>query len=73
MGGALKYDNDAFWQRIVDLAGGKGAKFAVLATASGEPEKSAAQIIETLAKHGAVAGHILVAPRLYQQFNHADS
>lgn len=73
LGGALKYDNDAVWRRIVDLAGGKGAKFAVLATASGEPEKSAAQIMEVLAKHGAVAEHIPVAPRLYQQLNSADA
>ncbi len=69
LGGALKYDNDAVWQRVVDLAGGKGAKFAVMATASGEPEKSAAQIIEVLTKHGAIAEHIPVAPRLYPQLN----
>jgi cyanophycinase len=73
LGGALKYDNDVVWQRIVDLAGGKGAKFAVLATASGEPEKSAAQIIEVLTKHGAVAEHIPVAPKLTPRFKGGDA
>jgi cyanophycinase len=73
LGGALKYDNDVVWQRIVDLAGGKGAKFAVLATASGEPEKSAAQIIEVLTKHGAVAEHIPVAPKLMPLFKGGDA
>jgi cyanophycinase len=64
IGGALKYDNDAVWKRLVDLAGGKGAKFAVFATAAGEPDKSAASIIEALARNGAVAEHIRVAPKL---------
>jgi cyanophycinase len=73
LGGALKYDNDVVWQRIVDLAGGKGARFAVLATASEEPAKSAAQIIEVLTKHGAVAEHIPVAPKLTPQFKGGDA
>lgn len=58
LGGAVRYDNDAIWQRIVDLAGGKGAKFAVLATASGDPVKSAAAIVDVLNRHGAVAEYI---------------
>lgn len=73
LGGALKYDNDVVWQRIVDLAGGKGAKFAVLATASDEPDKTAAQIIDVLTKHGAVAEHIPVAPKLAPQFKGGDA
>jgi cyanophycinase len=73
LGGALKYDNDVVWQRIVDLAGGKGAKFAVLATASGEPDKTAAQIIDVLTKHGAVAEHIPVAPKLTPRFKGGDA
>ena len=64
IGGALKYDNAEVWQRIVDLAGGRGARFAVFATAAGDPEKSAAAIVEVLNKHGAVAEHVPVAPRL---------
>jgi cyanophycinase len=64
IGGALKLDNDAVWQRLVDLAGGKGARFAVFATAAGNPDKSAAQIVEVLNRHGAIAEHVAVAPRL---------
>lgn len=61
IGGALKYDNDAVWKRIVDLAGGRGARFAVFATASDDPERSAERIIGALTKHGAVAEHIPVS------------
>jgi cyanophycinase len=64
IGGALKADNDEVWARIVALAGGKGSKFAVFATAADNPEKSAQAIIASLTKHGAVAEHILVAPML---------
>lgn len=64
IGGALKFDNDAVWQRIVDEAGGRGARFAVFATAAANPERSAGQIIEALSRHGALAEHIPVAPRL---------
>jgi len=64
IGGALKYDNTEVWQRLVDLAGGKGARFVVFATAAGNPEKSAALIVDALQRHGAVAEHIPVAPRL---------
>ncbi|OWQ91575.1 hypothetical protein CDN99_10580 [Roseateles aquatilis] len=65
IGGALRMDNDAVWQRIVDEAGGPGrARFAVLATASVAPERSAQAIIDVLQRHGALAEHIPVAPRL---------
>ncbi len=64
IGGALKYDNDAVWQRLVDLAGGKGAKFVVFGTAAGNPARSAQAIIDALQQRGAVAEHIPVAPRL---------
>lgn len=64
IGGALKDDNAAVWQRLVELAGGPGARFAVFATAAGDPDASAARIIASLQRHGAVAEHIRVAPRL---------
>ena len=65
IGGALRMDNDAVWQRIVDEAGGPGqARFAVLATAAANPELSARLIIDALTRHGAQAEHIPVAPRL---------
>jgi cyanophycinase len=58
LGGAVRYDNDAIWQRIVELAGGKGAKFAVLATASEDPVNSAAAIVNVLNRHGALAQYV---------------
>ena len=64
IGGALKHDNSEVWSRLVSLAGGPGARYAVFATASGDPEKSAAAIIATLNRHGAVAEHIPLAPLL---------
>lgn len=64
LGGAVRADNDAVWARVVALAGGRGARFAVLATAADEPEKSAASIIANLERHGATAEHVPVAPQL---------
>jgi len=63
IGGALRYDNHAVWQRVVDAAGGQGAKIAVFGTASGNPEDSTAQIVKALNAHGARAEAIPVAPR----------
>jgi cyanophycinase len=64
MGGAVVADNDAVWSRLVQLAGGPGARYVVFATASGNPERSAARIIANLRRHGAVAEHVAVAPML---------
>jgi cyanophycinase len=64
IGGALRDDNHAVWQRVVQLAGGQGARIAVLATASSDPSASAAAIVATLQRHGAVAEAIPVAPLL---------
>jgi cyanophycinase len=64
IGGALKFDNDAVWKRIVDEAGGAGARFAVFSTAAANPERSARQIIEALQRQGAQAEWVPVAPRL---------
>jgi cyanophycinase len=64
IGGALTSDNDAVWSRLVQLAGGPGARYVVFATASGNPERSAARIIANLRRHGAVAEHVAVAPLL---------
>lgn len=64
IGGALKNDNDAVWQRVVDEAGGAGARIAVFATAAANPERSAGQIVIALNRHGANAEAIPVAPRL---------
>ncbi|RZL39389.1 MAG: cyanophycinase [Rubrivivax sp.] len=64
IGGALRLDNDAVWQRIVDEAGGAGARIAVFATAAANPERSAAGIVAALNQRGARAEAIPVAPRL---------
>lgn len=64
IGGALKADSDAVWQRIVDEAGGAGARIAVFPTAAYEPERIAAQIAGSLERCGARAEVIPVAPNL---------
>lgn len=64
IGGALRTDNDAVWQRVVDEAGGAGARIAVFATAAANPERSAALIVAALNRRGAAAEAIPVAPRL---------
>jgi cyanophycinase len=64
IGGALKADSDAVWQRLVDEAGGAGAAIAVFPTAAYEPERIAAQIVAALERCGARAEVIPVAPHL---------
>ena len=64
IGGALKNDNEAVWQRIVEEAGGAGARIAVFGTAAANPERSAGLIVAALNRHGANAEAIPVAPRL---------
>ena len=64
IGGALRDDNSAVWSRLIDLAGGAGARFVVFATASGDPEAAARGTIAALTAHGAVAEHLRVAPEL---------
>ncbi len=63
IGGALKADNEEVWQRIVQLAGGKGARFVVFSTASEDPEASARVVVELLQRRGAVAEALPVAPK----------
>jgi cyanophycinase len=64
IGGALREDNAAVWTRIVELAGGRGARFVVLATASGDPAAAAEGTIAALAAHGAVAEALPVSAAL---------
>ena len=63
IGGALKNDNEEVWQRLVQLAGGKGARFVVFGTASEDPEASAKSVVELLTRRGAVAEALPVAPK----------
>jgi cyanophycinase len=64
IGGALRPETAAVWQRIVALAGGAGARIAVLPCAAAHPERSGAGIAATLQRYGADAFVAPVAVRL---------
>lgn len=53
IGGALRPDTAEVWQRIVSLAGGPGARIAVLPSAAARPERSGASVAATLQRYGA--------------------
>jgi len=55
IGGALRADNAEVWDRMVQLAGGKGARIAVVPTAAGNPERSGHSLAVRLNQHGAEA------------------
>lgn len=59
IGGALRFDNDAVWSRLVDLAGGHGSRWLVVGLASSHPEQAAARTAAVLRKHGARAEPLL--------------
>jgi cyanophycinase len=64
VGGALRADNAAVWERIVRLAGGDGARIAVFASASASPEKAAKFNMDLLNRHGADSFFVPVAVKL---------
>jgi cyanophycinase len=64
IGGGLRDDNHAVWSRLVALAGGPGARFVVLPTASSTPVSAGAEAVAALAAHGAKAEALPVSPRL---------
>lgn len=64
IGGALKADNDDIWGRMVELSGGKGARWVVFGTASETPDRAGRRAAELLEKRGAVAESMPVAPQL---------
>jgi cyanophycinase len=63
-GGAVRADNTIIWEKLVQLAGGKGARIAVMPSAAGNPERSGANLANTLNKYGASAFVVPVAVRL---------
>ncbi len=71
IGGALRADNAPVWQRIVRLAGGAGARIAVIPAAAGNPAGSGGRLVQTLNSHGAAAFLVPVAPRLPGDFHKA--
>ncbi|HTU26309.1 MAG TPA: cyanophycinase, partial [Pirellulales bacterium] len=52
IGGALRFDEDVIWERVVELAGGKGAKVAVFPTASINPLRTGARASAALQAAG---------------------
>lgn len=64
IGGGLRPDNDAVWRRIVQLAGGPGAKIAVFASAAADPAPVAAAIVSYLNRYGADAFQVPLAVKL---------
>jgi cyanophycinase len=64
IGGNLRPGNAPVWERIVKLAGGKGARIAVFASASGTPERSGKSLVERLNSYGAKAFFVPVAVKL---------
>lgn len=67
IGGGLKADHDAVWQRLVQVAGGPGARFVVFGTASEDPVASAAGAVKQLQRRGAVAEALPVSPLLKER------
>lgn len=63
-GGALRADNAPVWKKIVELAGGRGARIAVFPTAAGNPERSGRLTAEILASYGARPFVVPLAARL---------
>lgn len=64
IGGALRADNAAVWERIVQQAGGKGARIAVFASASANPERAGKFLVDRFNQYGAKAFFVPVAVRL---------
>ncbi len=55
VGGAARYSDGDIWNRVVQLAGGQGAKIAVFPTASSDPLKNGSRSVDALSKAGADA------------------
>jgi cyanophycinase len=64
IGGGLRANNAEVWQKIVELAGGKGARIAVFPTAAGTPEREGRMTADILNRYGAQAFVVPLAPRL---------
>ncbi|WP_322404320.1 cyanophycinase [Massilia luteola] len=64
IGGGLRVNNAEVWEKVVALAGGKGARIAVLPTAAENPTKEGRLTVDALNCYGARAFVVPVAPRL---------
>lgn len=63
-GGAVRGDNAVIWQRMVQLAGGPGARIAVLPSASANPARAGAYLVAGLNKYGAAAFVVPLSVRM---------
>jgi cyanophycinase len=64
IGGNLRPDNADVWLRIVQLAGGAGARIAVLPSASGDPVLVGQATVTRLKEYGADAFLVPLAVKL---------
>ncbi|GAB3456807.1 hypothetical protein GCM10027321_10730 [Massilia terrae] len=64
IGGNLRPDNAAVWERIVRLAGGKNARIAVFASASATPERTGKILVNRLKLYGADAFFVPIAVKM---------
>jgi cyanophycinase len=71
IGGNLRPANAPVWERVLQLAGGKDARIAVFASASGYPEKSGKSLVDRLNSYGAKAFFVPVAVKLVGSDYHA--
>jgi cyanophycinase len=71
IGGNLRPGNAPVWERVLQLAGGKDARIAVFASASGYPEKSGKSLVDRLNSYGAKAFFVPVAVKLVGSDYHA--
>ena len=67
IGGSERFNHREYWDEIVELAGGPGAKIAVFPTASGEPVKKGGWVISALNKSGADAFLVPVAWKTFDK------
>jgi len=55
IGGGLRYDNSLIFGKIIELAGGKGAKISIIPSASAKPELYGSLSVDAFNKYGANA------------------
>lgn len=67
IGGGLKSSHDAVWERLVALAGGRGARFVVFGTASESPLPAAEAAAEQLRRRGAQTSILPVSPLIKER------
>ena len=64
IGGGLRGENAEVWKRIVELAGGRGARIAVFGSASASPDIAGRNNVDVLNSYGADAFAVPVAVKL---------